>query len=141
MPEAAGIVSATGKRKTAVARVRLQPGSGNITVNGRTRFEHDYKRPHHHHLVCEECNRAIEFFSPEFERLQERIVTQYQFKPLRHKLQIFGICQDCQQQSTGERPVYDSDVVFARDALRIAMATEERGINFYTTAAEIVTDE
>ncbi len=35
MPEPIGIVAATGKRKTAVARVRLQPGSGTITVNGR----------------------------------------------------------------------------------------------------------
>ncbi len=25
----------TGRRKTAVARVRLKPGSGNVTVNGR----------------------------------------------------------------------------------------------------------
>ncbi len=31
-----GMVGATGKRKTAVARVRLRPGSGTITVNGRT---------------------------------------------------------------------------------------------------------
>ena len=31
-----GIVGATGKRKSAVARVRLQPGNGTITVNGRT---------------------------------------------------------------------------------------------------------
>ncbi len=31
-----GMVGATGKRKTAVARVRLQPGTGTITVNGRT---------------------------------------------------------------------------------------------------------
>ena len=30
---------ATGRRKTAVARVRLSTGSGKITVNGRT-FEH-----------------------------------------------------------------------------------------------------
>jgi small subunit ribosomal protein S9 len=30
------MVGATGKRKTAVARVRLQPGNGTITVNGRT---------------------------------------------------------------------------------------------------------
>jgi small subunit ribosomal protein S9 len=26
----------TGRRKTAIARVRLAPGSGKITVNGRT---------------------------------------------------------------------------------------------------------
>jgi small subunit ribosomal protein S9 len=33
----AGVVyAATGKRKTSVARVRLMPGGGNITVNGHT---------------------------------------------------------------------------------------------------------
>jgi small subunit ribosomal protein S9 len=33
---------AVGRRKTAVARVRLTPGSGKITVNGRT-FEEYFK--------------------------------------------------------------------------------------------------
>ena len=33
---AAVIYSATGKRKTSVARVRLMPGAGNITVNGHS---------------------------------------------------------------------------------------------------------
>lgn len=36
MAEATAIVTSTGKRKTAIARVRLQLGGGNITVNGRT---------------------------------------------------------------------------------------------------------
>ena len=29
--------------------------------DGRTRFEHTYKRPHHHHIVCLECERTIEY--------------------------------------------------------------------------------
>ncbi len=36
MADVTGMVGATGKRKTAVARVRLQPGNGTITVNGRS---------------------------------------------------------------------------------------------------------
>ena len=40
MAEVAGLVSATGRRKTAVARVRLQPGTGSMTVNGRTLEEY-----------------------------------------------------------------------------------------------------
>jgi small subunit ribosomal protein S9 len=32
---AAVVYAATGKRKTAVARVRLMPGTGTITVNGK----------------------------------------------------------------------------------------------------------
>jgi small subunit ribosomal protein S9 len=33
---AAGDALGTGRRKTSVARVRLRPGKGNVTVNGRT---------------------------------------------------------------------------------------------------------
>src|SRR5450759_4708803 len=32
--------SGTGRRKTAVARVRLMPGEGEIVVNGRSLLEH-----------------------------------------------------------------------------------------------------
>ena len=32
---AAVVYSATGKRKTSVARVRLMPGTGNVTINGK----------------------------------------------------------------------------------------------------------
>ncbi len=106
---------------------------------GPTRFEHTYKRPHHHHLVCVECDRTIEFLSPDEERIHEDITSEYGFKPVGHNLQIFGVCPDCQKKKkTSQEPV-DSDLVFARDALKIAMATERRGMNFYKTASELVT--
>jgi small subunit ribosomal protein S9 len=34
-PERAQVIWATGKRKTSVARVRLQPGAGEIVINAR----------------------------------------------------------------------------------------------------------
>jgi len=107
--------------------------------DGPTRFEHTYKRPHHHHLVCVECNRTIEFLSPAEERLHEEITSEYGFKPVGHNLQIFGVCPDCQKKKKTSQESVDSDLVFARDALKIAMATERRGMNFYKTASEIVT--
>ena len=27
--------------------------------DGRTRFEHLYHRPYHHHIVCQECNLSL----------------------------------------------------------------------------------
>ncbi len=36
----AEVTTATGKRKSAIARVRVTPGSGRITVNGRTYEEY-----------------------------------------------------------------------------------------------------
>jgi small subunit ribosomal protein S9 len=42
--DAQGRAYATGKRKNAVARVWIKPGSGNVTVNGRE-FERYFARP------------------------------------------------------------------------------------------------
>jgi small subunit ribosomal protein S9 len=44
MPERSGTIVATGRRKTAVARVRLLPGSGSIVVNQRALNEY-FGRP------------------------------------------------------------------------------------------------
>lgn len=105
--------------------------------DGFTRFEHLYKHPHHHHILCVECNKTIEFYSPELEELQRKIVSKYDFEPVRYKFQVFGICRECrgEEKSTAESVV--SDLVFARDALKIAIETEKRGVRFYKTASKV----
>ena len=105
--------------------------------DGRTRFERLYRRPKHHHIVCQECHKTIEFFSPELEELQASIASEYGLKPVQQRLQIYGICKECQEKREPSRLVFDNDKVFARDALRIALATEERGVRFYSAAAEV----
>jgi Fur family ferric uptake transcriptional regulator len=106
--------------------------------DGRARFEHTYRRPQHHHIVCVQCSQTIEFYSPELERLQERIVAQYDFKAVRNRFQIFGVCRSCRSQQESIKETVDADLVFARDALRIALETERRGVHFYQTASAIV---
>ena len=107
--------------------------------DSRTRFEHLYNRPHHHHIVCKKCNSTIEFLSPELEQLQEQIVSKYRFKSLQHQLQVSGICENCQKQQPSPQDTYDSDLVFARDALKIALEAENSGVDFYRSAAESMT--
>jgi rubrerythrin len=56
-------------------------------------------------------------------------------------VQISGICEAC---STGtQTPPIDgatTEMVFARDALRMAIATERSGLDFYTRAAGLTRD-
>jgi rubrerythrin len=55
-------------------------------------------------------------------------------------LQIHGTCEGCQ---TGRPQVAEEGVpelLFARDALRIAIATERSGLDFYARAAKITRD-
>ena len=51
-------IQSTGRRKEAVARVRLRPGTGTITVNGRT-FE-DYFTSATHRQMVQEPLRLID---------------------------------------------------------------------------------
>src|SRR5206468_12796396 len=104
--------------------------------DGLTRFEHSYHHPHHHHIICTECHKAIEFVSPELESIQDQIVRKYHFKPLHHRLQVYGICEDCQEQRpVPVTPKHDTEKIFARDALRMAISMETCGIIFYREAA------
>ncbi len=104
--------------------------------DGLTRFEHSYHHPHHHHIICTECQKAIEFVSPELESIQDEIVRKYHFQPLHHRLQIYGICADCREhRAVPETQKHDTEMIFARDALRMALSMETRGITFYREAA------
>ena len=67
--------------------------------DGRTRYEHNYKHPHHDHMICTECGKTIEFYSAELEAIQDAIVARYHFTPTQHSLRIFGICAQCQHDA------------------------------------------
>jgi Fur family ferric uptake transcriptional regulator len=108
--------------------------------DSRSRFEPLYKRPHHHHIICVECQKTIEFLSPELEQLQEQVVSRYRFQPVRHHFQVFGVCEDCQKHRPARHEDFDSDLVFARDALRIALQTEKNGVDFYQFLAKAARD-
>jgi Fur family transcriptional regulator, ferric uptake regulator len=104
--------------------------------DGLTRFEHSYHHPYHHHIVCTECHKAIEYVSPELERIQDEIIQKYHFHPIHSRFQTFGICEDCREQrSVPELTKHDTEKVFARDALKMAICMETRGLEFYRLAA------
>ena len=108
---------------------------------GRFRFEHSYRHPRHFHLICKTCNRSFEFLSSDIETLIEEVASARGFAPRQSVLQIHGTCDACR---TGRPPLADGDgvteLLFARDALRIAIATERSGLDFYSRAARITRD-
>ncbi len=104
--------------------------------DGLTRFEHSYHHPHHHHIVCTECHKAIEFVAPELERVQREILDKYHFQPVHHHLQVYGVCEDCRlSRRSLDQGKYDSEKVFARDALVLSISMEKRGIELYREGA------
>jgi Fur family transcriptional regulator, ferric uptake regulator len=139
---------------------RADPGIGRATVyrtlqwmvdagiarkvdfgEGRSRFEPSYRHPRHFHLVCTSCHRSSEFLSSDVEALVEEIAAARNFAAAQTIVQIYGSCEQCR---TGHEAATihggTTELVFARDALRIAIATERSGLQFYTRAASLTRD-
>jgi rubrerythrin len=108
---------------------------------GRFRFEHSYRHPRHFHLICKSCNQSSEFLSSDIEALIEEIATARSFSARQSVVQIYGECESCR---TGRKDAAidgsTTELLFARDALRIAIATERSGLEFYTRAGSIARD-
>jgi Fur family ferric uptake transcriptional regulator len=68
--------------------------------DGIARYEHQYNRRSHHHMVCTNCGSSVEFFSEEVEKLEQDIGHRYHYETTRHTFQIYGVCEDCRKKTT-----------------------------------------
>jgi Fur family ferric uptake transcriptional regulator len=108
---------------------------------GRFRFEHSYRHPRHFHLICKTCNQSSEFLSSDIEALIEEIAGARSFSAAQSVVQIYGQCEGCRTgREVRPQDGITTELLFARDALRIAIATERSGLEFYTRAARIAKD-
>ena len=107
---------------------------------GRFRFEHSYRHPRHFHLVCKTCNHSYEFLSSDIENLLEEIAGARAFDADKSVVQIYGTCDACRTGRRRPEEEAPTDLLLARDALRIAIATERSGLEFYGRAARLTQD-
>ena len=107
---------------------------------GRFRFEHSYRHPRHFHLICKTCNQSSEFLSSDIEGFVEEIAAERGFSARQSVLQIYGTCEECQAGRLRTGRDISTELLFARDALRIAIATEKSGLEFYSRAARVTKD-
>ncbi|HWR37121.1 MAG TPA: Fur family transcriptional regulator [Clostridia bacterium] len=67
--------------------------------DGVARYEHQYNRRNHHHMVCTECGSSVEFFSPDIERIEQEIGRKHHYVTTRHSFQVYGVCEECRKKS------------------------------------------
>jgi len=67
--------------------------------DGIARYEHQYNRRSHHHMVCTNCGSSVEFFSPEVGHLEQEIGRKYHYMTTRHTFQIYGVCEECRKKN------------------------------------------
>lgn len=56
---------------------------------------------HHHHLICSECGRVVNFMGHNLEPLENRLARESGFRIESHVLEFMGVCADCQKTGAG----------------------------------------
>lgn len=71
-----------------------------------TLYEHLHLGAHHDHFICIRCGKIQEFVDPDIERLQAIMARDYQFHPLQHKMEIYGLCAACMAKREATLPLH-----------------------------------
>ena len=55
---------------------------------------------HHHHLICSNCGKVVDFTGCELGKMQQSLVKETGFRIDGHLLEFIGLCQACQKEAT-----------------------------------------
>lgn len=56
-----------------------------------------FQHGHHHHLICQQCERTIEFSDCVLQELSQLLSARYNFQIEGHLLEFYGHCDDCRK--------------------------------------------
>ncbi|PLX72865.1 MAG: transcriptional repressor [Desulfuromonas sp.] len=63
--------------------------------DGQTRYESVARDEHHDHLICTGCGKIVEFENSQIEELQHKVAIEHGFTIENHRLELYGLCNDC----------------------------------------------
>lgn len=93
-------------RATVFRTLELLEGIGAIERLDLPNGEHAYvgcEPAHHHHVVCSRCGRTTEIDDAGLRSVVRDVARQTGFRVDDHRLELFGICPDCQEVEGGAR--------------------------------------
>lgn len=53
---------------------------------------------HHHHLICSNCGKVVDFSGYDLSELEQRLSRETGFEIEDHLLEFVGLCQSCQKE-------------------------------------------
>ncbi|MFH1878444.1 MAG: FeoA domain-containing protein [Candidatus Omnitrophota bacterium] len=95
-----------------------------IQVEGEKfkRYEPLFSKEHHDHFICVKCKKIREFGDEELESMQDSLIFRHGWKPLYHKLEVYGVCGECLGKEKKVIPV-----TFAKEDQTVKVVRIERG--------------
>ncbi|TVQ43679.1 MAG: transcriptional repressor [Saprospirales bacterium] len=61
-----------------------------------TQYEKSYAYKQHDHLICEDCNKVIEFCDPRIQQIKDIVSEVFDFEVTHHSLNLYGNCKSCE---------------------------------------------
>ncbi|MFP4194250.1 MAG: transcriptional repressor [Desulfosalsimonas sp.] len=77
----------------------------NLFKNGELLYEHKHLGQHHDHMICTKCGRITEFEDSRLEGLQMEVARSHGFHMLQHRMEIYGICDQCLSDHIRKMPL------------------------------------
>ena len=66
--------------------------------DGCDRYELNTAAPHnHHHLICLNCKKVIEFEEDSLDELEQKIAKKSGFEIVNHEVKFLGYCSECRE--------------------------------------------
>lgn len=69
----------------------------NLMDDGKMRYEY-LSQEHMHHAICVSCHKIIPIDDCPFGDFDRLMLDKYDFTVQKHRLEIYGICRDCQKK-------------------------------------------
>ena len=99
------------RRDPSVSRATVYRTLPLLTESGLVRemdFGKDYKfydpnyaqHPHHNHIICQDCDKIVEFESEKLKQLERRVIRQLGFSVQSRRLQITAQCEELRRRGT-----------------------------------------
>jgi len=62
-----------------------------------TRYESNFQKQNHDHLICIHCGRIVEFHNPKIKKIQQEICKELGFEEGSYSFNIFARCKDVKE--------------------------------------------
>lgn len=66
-----------------------------LRYDNRLHYEINWPEEHHHHLICTQCGRVVEFSNCTFQQMSHDIEKTTRFQIHKHTLEAYGLCPQC----------------------------------------------
>ncbi|EFK56506.1 Fur family transcriptional regulator [Sphingobacterium spiritivorum] len=74
-------------------------------------FEKSFGYKQHDHVICIECNKVVEFCDPRINQIQSLMGDLLKFDIKHHSLNLYGVCEDCQEKDKAAKAKAEKTVI------------------------------